>query len=293
MLSTTRKLFHVEIMSSSSPSSSSSAETNESPTLRAQSRKRKASAAVLEESPTRRRFMSTVGLSRVPQQEIYITHEALSPKKPSIKHRWTVQEMVVLCVLRRWYLNRWDDFAVIMNEHFQHDRTKYNSVAFNSRIVSAYWHTMRVKNTAGAWATVYTEISFHNPLPLCVRLQRRLEAYAERLGIAIVCRLEEEVGLPHYPVSPSSRASVQSSAGFDTALSPLAAIKKEERMSVPIISRQVLTAPIITPPQSPTSRRTSASIIRETNVPRLLFRRWDETSAGIVRITSSMSDRNY
>ncbi|KAK3044753.1 hypothetical protein LTS18_000452, partial [Coniosporium uncinatum] len=267
--------------SSTSSSSSSSAEVTESPSVRAQSRKRKASAAVFEDSLIRRKFMTTVGFPRVPQQEICITHEALSPKKPSIKHRWTVQEMVVLCVLRRWYLNRWDDFAAIMNEHFQHDRTKYNSVAFNSRIVSAYWHTMRVKNTAGAWATVYTEISFHNPLPLCVRLQRRLEAHAERLGIAIVYRLEEEVGLPHYPVSPSSRASIQSSAGFDTTPSPLAAIKQEERMSVPILSRQVLPAPIITPPQSPTGRPTSASTTRETNIPRLLFRRWDENSAGV------------
>jgi len=226
------------------------------------------------------------------QQGFQITHEALSPKKLCNKHRWTVQETVVHCVLRRWYLNRWDDFAAIMNIHFQHDGVTKSPAVFSGRTISAYWHTIRLKDTAGVWTTVYADISFQNPLAACMRLLHRLKAHANQPGIAIVCRAEEQAGLQRIPVLPSSRISFQSSAGFDMA-SPsqsdtLTAVKQEDDGGIPILFQNISPAPIVTPPQSPTSHPTSGRPMSAfktctANIPRLLFRRWNEASAGIVR----------
>ncbi|EEP77480.1 predicted protein [Uncinocarpus reesii 1704] len=82
---------------------------------------------------------------------------ALDLREPPRRHEWTDRQRQVVCLLRKYYDNSWNDLGKIFSELFKHQlgRHRYYD-GMPGRILQAQWHTLRNKNSP-IWSQIHSD----------------------------------------------------------------------------------------------------------------------------------------
>ncbi|KAF2140818.1 uncharacterized protein K452DRAFT_298901 [Aplosporella prunicola CBS 121167] len=129
-------------------------------------------------------------------------------EKESKNHRWTKEQKIVVCILRRYYINSWRDLAEVFNYHFAISglaaeaptslpEVPLSEEPLSATKMSAQYSDLRRYRLESAWREVY-----NTPFEDQERwsaLQTSLEGRAEALGIRLVPARHQSETEPKHP----------------------------------------------------------------------------------------------
>ena len=112
------------------------------------------------------------------------------------RHRWTLEQREVLCVLHRWYTNSWEELASVFNNHFSTAmQTNDLTLKVTGGALSAQLYEMQHYGVnAEAFRSVFIETLFVDEFCAWTGLKRDLEQTAKRTSITMKTRSFEDKG---------------------------------------------------------------------------------------------------
>lgn len=108
-------------------------------------------------------------------------------------HRWTLEEREVLCILRRWYCNSWEELAKVFNGYFAAKSQSDNITAVSGAALAMQLFEMQSHGIKGeAFESVFIETLFVDEHCAWTDIRRSLEQAARAVAITLERRVYED-----------------------------------------------------------------------------------------------------
>ncbi len=129
---------------------------------------------------------------------------SIIPIKALVNRKWTLEQKFVLCILVRWYMDSWNDKAMIFNAYFQGAADR----PFPENVLRSMWHELAYKRHGnGIMEIIWQDTAWSLSSSAWAAARAALEDIASERGLTLQKRTREEseiTGSKAHKATPSS-----------------------------------------------------------------------------------------